>query len=86
VFIASSSRTDSPYTLNDIKGWFTANSIGYCHDYHGDVYAASWSMLGYDGGIPFTVLIDRDKKVRRVGRGSSSAAWKTTMDELIGVS
>jgi hypothetical protein len=82
--IASSARTGAPYTLPDIKAWFTSNAIDYCHDYHGDVTGVSWSMLGYDGYIPFSVLIDRDKNIRQVGRGSSGAAWQATMDEING--
>jgi len=45
---------------------------------------SAWSKLGADGYIPYNVLVDRDKKVRRADHGAGSAAWETTIKECSG--
>lgn len=83
-FIAGSSDMSAGNQLPDIKSWFMGNAIDYCHDFHGNIYSATWAKLGADGYIPFNVLIDRDGMVRKVGGQANGADWAAAIKELCG--
>jgi hypothetical protein len=70
-------------TVTDIKGWFQSNAIDYAHHLHGNL-SSVWTSLGYAGGIPYNVLIDRDKNVRMAENYANGSAWQTCIEEMIG--
>jgi hypothetical protein len=70
-------------TVTDIKAWFQGNAIDYCNHFHGNLTSV-WAGLGYAGGIPFNVLIDRDHNVRMVANYANSAAWQNCIEDMIG--
>ncbi len=65
------SSDPAPYEIVDIKPYFQTNNLDYVYQFHSkggtDIHNPAYSMMGYDGYIPFNVLLDRDGNCRWVG-------------------